>query len=60
MACEAEASHFLRSLRWFCKHKNFPTLVFLIWICPMAQSCLTNNEQNQLLPIAKAKTQLLK
>lgn len=40
-------------------YKTFATLAFLIWICPMAQSCLTNHDQNQLLPIAEAKIQLL-
>lgn len=42
-----------------CIYKTFATLASLIWICPMAQSSLTNHDQNQLLPIAEAKIQLL-
>lgn len=57
-----EKSHFSEVIMFafaFCIYKTFATLAFLIWICPMAQSSLTNHDQNQLLPIAEAKIQLL-
>lgn len=57
-----EKSHFSEVVMFafaFCIYKTFATLSFLICICPMAQCSLTKHDQNQLLPIAEAKIQLL-